>query len=125
MRKQRSDVEKRQESVAARLKEKFPEYQELTATPALAVAEVQALLGPDEVLVTYLVGAESTFVWAITDKDVRWQALSNELHAEALANRVAEFRHGLEVEAAGANQSKMFNLPFLREQGLPVPSWMS
>jgi CHAT domain-containing protein/Tfp pilus assembly protein PilF len=110
LRKQRSNVEKRQESVAAILYEKFPEYRELTATPALAVAEVQALLGPDEVLVTYLVGAESTFVWAITDKGVRWEALSNELHAEALANRVAEFRHGLEVEAAGSDQSKMFNL---------------
>lgn len=110
LRKQRTDVEKRQESLAAILSEKFPEYQELTSSSAFPIADIQALLGPDEVLVTYLVGAESTFVWAITDKNVRWEALGNELHAEALANRVAEFRHGLEVEAAGNDQSKMFNL---------------
>ncbi|MGE3987455.1 tetratricopeptide repeat protein [Pseudorhodoplanes sp.] len=110
LRKQRNDVEKRQESLAAILGEKFPEYQELTSAPALPIADVQALLGPDEVLVTYLVGAESTFVWAITDKDVRWEALGNQLHAESLAGRVAEFRHGLAIEAAGTDRSKMFNL---------------
>ena len=110
LRKQRTDVEARQESVAAILSEKFPEYQELTSTSALPISDIQALLGPDEVLATYLVAAENVFVWAITDKEVRWEALSKKLSAEELAGRVAEFRHGLELEAAGTDRSKMFNL---------------
>jgi CHAT domain-containing protein len=68
------------------------------------------LLRPDEALVAYLVLNDATFVWAITNKDVRWRLLAKELGAETIAARVAAFRHGLDIEAVGTDQSKMFNL---------------
>jgi CHAT domain-containing protein len=42
----------------------------------LSIAEVQMLLAPSDVLVTFLVGANGAFVWAVTRDAARWHAVA-------------------------------------------------
>lgn len=72
----------------------FPDYVALTEPSPLTVAETQALLQPDEALVTILVGPQRSFVWAISRERAEWAAL--EVGADALVEHVAALRRGLD-----------------------------
>jgi CHAT domain-containing protein len=66
-------------------------------TDALSVAKVQALLGPNEALVTYLTGDDDAFVWAITRSESQWTPVT--LDGEVLPERVEALRCGLDQQA--------------------------
>lgn len=52
-------------AVDAELDARFPEYQEMTRPEPLAVAQVQALLRPDEALLLYAVGDKGAWLWVV------------------------------------------------------------
>ncbi len=95
-----------------RLAAEFPEYASLANPKPLTIAAVQAQLKADEALVLFLdvpvVGRlpEETLAWAITKTDARW--ISIPLGTDALAERVAKLRCGLDREGlwswSGVNQ---------------------
>ena len=72
----------------------FPDYVALTEPSPLTVAQTQALLKADEVLVTILVGPERSFVWAISRQRAEWAAI--DASADALVEHVAVLRKGLD-----------------------------
>ena len=78
----------------------FPDYAALATPEPLRIADVQAMLRPDEALVLLLDTSawaptpEETFVWAVTKTQVRW--VRSGLGTSALAERVGALRCGLD-----------------------------
>ena len=72
----------------------FPDYVALTEPSPLTIAAIQALLQPDEALVTILVGPAKSFVWAISRERADWSAI--DAGADALVEHVAALRRGLD-----------------------------
>ena len=97
-----ADLERNLDAIDKRLANEFPEYAALANPKPLTIAEVQALLEPDESLVVFLdvprVGRlpEETLVWGLTKTEARWVSIP--LGTEALAERVAKLRCGLDRE---------------------------
>jgi tetratricopeptide (TPR) repeat protein len=88
------------EAIDKRLAAQFPEYASLANPRPLAIVAVQALLKPDEALIVFLdvrrfgpVPGE-TLAWAVTKTKARW--ISIPLETDALAERVAKLRCGLD-----------------------------
>lgn len=54
------------------LNKDFPAYLELTSPKPLAIADVQKLLRPDEVLVVTFVTAQDSYVWAVNTTAAGW-----------------------------------------------------
>jgi tetratricopeptide (TPR) repeat protein len=81
----------------------FLDYTVLAMNLQIPVADVQALLGPDEALVLFLGTPEvepvpqETFLWVITKTNLRW--LRSEFGSGALGERVAALRCGLDATA--------------------------
>ncbi len=84
-------------AIAAR----YPEYVALIDPEPLSVHAIQALLKADEALVTFLVGKEQSYVWAMTREGVGWARIGAD--ATALGDTVARLRQGLDPLAAQAD----------------------
>jgi CHAT domain-containing protein len=88
------------EQVAA----KFPAFAELSVDPApMNLADIQALLTPDEALVFYYTAQDPPLVWAITREGVTWQQLNMARHI--LAYKISMLRSGLECPASTSDCS--------------------
>jgi len=109
LRRQRTGVKEKLDEITARLQKDFPQYGELTSPEPLGVSAVQKLLGPDEVLVVYLVQDLNSYAWAITSDAVRWRKLAPETGQNTLSSRVAAMRKSLQVETLEKN-GELFNL---------------
>jgi CHAT domain-containing protein len=72
----------------------FPDYAALTEPRPLTVAATQALLKPDEALVTILAGPQRSFVWAISRERAEWAAI--DVTSDALVGHVDALRRGLD-----------------------------
>jgi tetratricopeptide (TPR) repeat protein/CHAT domain-containing protein len=81
----------------ARLEKEFPEYAALTSPKPLKPGEVQALLRTDEALLFWLADEKESYVFALTRDGFAWKTIP--LGADALAQKVAAFRRGLDVDA--------------------------
>src|SRR6516162_5242464 len=95
-------IDERLKAIIARFAKDFPEFASLTSPKPASVAEVQALLRPNEALVLFLdtderfkPTPEETFIWVITESDVRWE--KSELGTKALNEHVATLRCGLDA----------------------------
>jgi tetratricopeptide (TPR) repeat protein len=92
-------------TIDAAVAQNFPAYSSLTNPQALSVADVQALLDPEEALV--LISAfggsngNGTFVWVVTKQDAKTIATDTSL--TALSDWVWTLRCGLAVDAAGSD----------------------
>lgn len=75
----------------------FPDYVALTEPQPLTIAETQALLQPNEALVTIIVGPTRSFVWALSHERAEWAAI--DAGAATLAEHVAVLRRGLDPNA--------------------------
>jgi hypothetical protein len=94
----------RLEAIDGRLKtidtqfEGFPEYASLTNPKPSSVAEVQALLQPNEALVLFLdtrewkPTPEETFIWVLTKTNMRW--MRSDMGTPALKREVTALRCG-------------------------------
>ena len=123
-----SDTERQLADISARIGKEFPDYVALLNPKPLKVEELQALLGPDEVLVFWLTGnPEATgesgkqarfnreaYVFALTHDQFDWKAIP--LSAAALSDEVAQFRRGLDVDelqaSIHAGKPKLFDVDF-------------
>jgi CHAT domain-containing protein len=81
-----------------RLAADFPRFADLTRPRAMAVAEVQAALAPDEALILTYVGDYSTFVFAVSKDAAGWHRLA--LPRTEIARVVGVLRGGLDPAAA-------------------------
>jgi CHAT domain-containing protein len=98
LRTQITEIEGRLKADDARLERDFPAYAALARPKVVSGAEIHGLLAPDEALLFYMVNQGGTFVFAVTRESIAWNGLP--LNAPALAERVAAFRQGLNVEDA-------------------------
>lgn len=93
----------------------FPDYASLSNPLPLTVKEIQPLLSADEAMVIYSVVDSRSYVVAITREGVDWKEIS--LGADALAQKVAAFRRGLDVGKASdaSGKSGLFDLALASE----------
>lgn len=95
----------------------FPEYAGLVGAEPLSVADVQALLGPDEAVLLFVTTTrwppipEETLLWVITKTGGRWMRLG--LGPQGLGEYVAALRCGLDTAAWNGETvcGKLLNLP--------------
>jgi CHAT domain-containing protein/Tfp pilus assembly protein PilF len=93
----------------------FPDYASLSNPLPLTVKEIQPLLSADEAMVIYSVVDSQSYVVAITREGVDWKEIS--FGADALAQKVAAFRRGLDVGKAldASGKSGLFDLALASE----------
>jgi len=93
----------------------FPDYAALSNPQPVTHAELQALLSQDEALVLFAVADKESYVFALTHESFDWKPVP--LGAEALAQKVAAFRRGLDVSKAidASGKSGLFDLALANE----------
>ena len=93
----------------------FPDYASLSNPLPLTVKDVQPLLSADEAMVIHSVVDKRSYVIAITRESADWKEIP--LGADALAQKVASFRRGLDVGKArdGSGKSGLFDLALANE----------
>jgi CHAT domain-containing protein/tetratricopeptide (TPR) repeat protein len=96
LRGQLSGLEAKLADMDGRLAREFPDYAELSNPKPLSIAAAQALLGADEALLFWLDNNKESYVFALTRDGFEWKSIS--LGTEALEQKVAAFRRGLDVE---------------------------
>jgi CHAT domain-containing protein/Tfp pilus assembly protein PilF len=97
----------------ARLAQEFPDFAVLASPRPLGPNDARGLLAGSEALVTFLVGEDSSFVFALTREGLDWQRIP--LGADKLAVKVAAFRKGLTIEEATAAKPQLFDLSLAHE----------
>jgi CHAT domain-containing protein/tetratricopeptide (TPR) repeat protein len=97
IRKQIAEIEGKLAANAARLEKEFPDYAALANPKPLPAEEAQKLLNADEALVFFLTGDKESYVFALTQEDFVWKTIP--IGEQVLSEKVAAFRHGLDVEA--------------------------
>jgi CHAT domain-containing protein/tetratricopeptide (TPR) repeat protein len=93
----------------------FPDYAALSNPLPMTATEIQALLSADEAMVLFAVADKESYVIAITRERFDWKPLP--AGAEALSQKVAAFRRGLNVAAASdaSGKSGLFDLSLANE----------
>ncbi|MBC9882721.1 CHAT domain-containing protein [Bradyrhizobium sp. INPA01-394B] len=93
LRAQAAQAQTSLDDITAQLDRSYPAYAELSNPQPLTIAPVQALLRPDEALVTFIALSDKTYAFAVTREAsaLRQIALGN----RELSDRVAHLRQGL------------------------------
>jgi CHAT domain-containing protein/Tfp pilus assembly protein PilF len=86
----------------------FPDYAALSNPLPITAREIQSLLSVDEAMVLFAVTDKESFVLAVTRDSFDWKPLP--LGAEALSQKVAAFRRGLDVAGDASGKSGLFDL---------------
>jgi CHAT domain-containing protein/tetratricopeptide (TPR) repeat protein len=88
----------------------FPDYAALSNPLPMPAREIQALLSGDEAMVLFSVTDKESYVIALTREGFDWKPVS--FGAEALSQKVAAFRRGLDVGKASdaSGKSGLFDL---------------
>jgi tetratricopeptide (TPR) repeat protein len=81
------------DEVSARLRRDFPSYADLSKPAPLSISQTQALLKPDEALVSYLILDNQSYVFAVTRENSAWQIVPQ--GAAAISAAVGKLRAGL------------------------------
>jgi tetratricopeptide (TPR) repeat protein/CHAT domain-containing protein len=97
IRRQIAKAQERLSAMTARLEREFPDYAALASPKPLKAEEAQKLLGTDEALVFLVSNEKESYVFALTGDGFEWKMIP--VGAEAVSNKVAAFRRGLEVDA--------------------------
>jgi CHAT domain-containing protein/Flp pilus assembly protein TadD len=105
LRRQIAEAQKKLAASGARLEREFPDYTALASPKPLKVDEVQKLLGTGEALVFLLPGEAESYVFALTNDGFDWKTIP--LGAEAVSQKVAAFRRGLEVDAVSRGLTRL------------------
>jgi CHAT domain-containing protein/Flp pilus assembly protein TadD len=93
-----------------RIRSEFPEYFSLIRPQPLDLPAIQKLLRHDEVLVTFYVGADDVFVWAIGDDGAQWQRAA--ITPQELSAAVSKLREALDPDSFNrlARKNELFDL---------------
>jgi CHAT domain-containing protein/tetratricopeptide (TPR) repeat protein len=81
------------DETSAQIAREFPAYAELSSPAPLSVAQTQALLKPDEALVSFISMGDKSYVFAVTREDNAWRQIP--LGDAAIGDRVSKLRLGL------------------------------
>ncbi len=76
----------------------FPRYSDLASPSPLSIADVQALLEPDEGLLLFLPTRNNVFIWAVSREAAAWHRLA--YGADMLAEDIVKLRSQLDPNAA-------------------------
>ena len=95
LRKTLKDLDQRIAEIDAKLTTEFPQFATLTSNQLSSLADVQALLEPDEAILSYLSGPKNTFVFALRHDRVEAKVIK--LGAEELEGAVGVLRRGLDL----------------------------
>lgn len=87
----------RSQAIDNALKQRFPQYSDLSNPQYLSLTEIQGLLQDNEALVVYLATSRETLVWAVSRSGWDWKRV--DLSPNALAEHVAALRCGLDSSA--------------------------
>ncbi|MFZ5693616.1 MAG: tetratricopeptide repeat protein [Pseudomonadota bacterium] len=98
LREQLSKLAARIDSLGMDVTARFPAYASLASGRPLPANDVQALLKPHEALIYFHPADAALHVFTVTAADVRWQAVP--VSRQDLAQRVRDFRAGLDIDAA-------------------------
>jgi CHAT domain-containing protein len=102
-------IEKRLAALDKELQAKFPRYEDLAKPLPLPVAELRRLLRPNEVAIQYVVAAEATYVWAVSETGLKWLRLP--IGEAGLRSLVRSIRCGLDrAEWAGLGRERCLRL---------------
>jgi CHAT domain-containing protein/Tfp pilus assembly protein PilF len=82
----------------------FPDYAALSNPLPLKAKEIQELLSGDEAMVLFALADKESFVLALTRDEFDWQRIA--LGADALSQKVAVLRRGLDVGKASDSTGK-------------------
>lgn len=88
--------------VEAEIRERSPGFTALTRPQPLSIAEIQALLDPQTILLSYALGATRSFLWAVTPDVVESFELPGRAVLETAARRVHERWSSFEIETRSA-----------------------
>src|ERR1700682_4879594 len=93
----------------------FPDYAALSNPLPMTAKEIQALLSGNEAMVLFSVAEKESYVFAITQDGFDWKPIPR--GAEALSQKVALFRRGLDVSHASdaSGKSGLFDLALANE----------
>jgi CHAT domain-containing protein/Tfp pilus assembly protein PilF len=97
------------------LAKEFPDYSALSNPLPMTAKDIQALLSGDEAMLLFAVAEKESFAFAITREGFDWKPLP--LGAEALSQKIAAFRRGLDLAglAEASGKSALFNLALAHE----------
>lgn len=94
-------IEARITSTDTAIADRNADFAELTSPATLSIADVQAILGPNEALVLLHSSPRGLFIWAVTSEQVAW--VGSSLDSGELEKRVAALRAGVDrPEGSGA-----------------------
>jgi CHAT domain-containing protein len=88
------------DAVRAEIRSRSPRYAALTQPSPLRVSEIQALLGPDTLLLEYSLGEERSFLWAVDAGSVTSFSLPPRAEIETASRRVWERMRTLDAGTA-------------------------
>jgi CHAT domain-containing protein/Tfp pilus assembly protein PilF len=93
----------------------FPDYAALSNPLPMTAKEIQALLSGNEAMVLFSVAEKESYVFAITQDGFDWKPVP--LGAEALSQKIALFRRGLDIGHASdaSGKSGLFDLALANE----------
>ena len=102
-------------SLQKTLAAEFPDYAALSNPLPMTAKEIQALLSGDEAMVLFSVTEKESYAFAITREGFDWRPVP--FGAEALSQKVAAFRRGLDVSKASdaSGKSGRFDLALANE----------
>jgi tetratricopeptide (TPR) repeat protein len=86
------------DAVEAEIRERSPGFAALTQPQPLSAAGIQALLDPDTLLLSYSLGEERSYLWAVTSDRIESFELPGRARVEALARKVHEELSRFDVE---------------------------
>ncbi|HSU84188.1 MAG TPA: CHAT domain-containing tetratricopeptide repeat protein, partial [Thermoanaerobaculia bacterium] len=87
------------DGVEAEIRERSPGFAALTQPRPLSAAGIQALLEPDTLLLSYSLGEERSYLWAVTSSRIESFELPGRARVEALARKVHEELSRFDVES--------------------------
>ena len=93
---QLDEVTKQLQALDVRIARDFPGYAELVNPKPIELAATQALLGPGEVMLVYLVGTDETWLWALRRDRAEMHRI--DIGARMLTAEVAALRQRLDPE---------------------------
>ena len=102
-------------AASAEIAKEFPSFAALANPKPLAAEELRPLIGVDEALVFILPAEKECYVFALTQQGFDWKTIP--LAAEALVQKVAAFRRGLNVDAViePSQSRQLFDLGLANE----------
>ena len=89
------------DAVEGEIRRQSPQYAELTRPGLPTVAELQAHLGPDTLLLEYSLGEERSYLWSVTADDVLVHELPPRRTVEEVSRRLHEAWSRVDAGASG------------------------